>query len=61
MNSPKSDALKIARGCREEMRRWSLWWRRGAAGSTPDHVLRGAIGLRNVARNMEAQARRVAR
>ena len=57
--APWSDAERIARETRREMRGWALWWRRGSQGSTPDLVLSRAKALGSVARNMEAQAKRL--
>lgn len=51
-------AMDTARRCRKEMRDFALWWRRGSGGSTPQVVIKGAVMLRNTARNMEAQAER---
>jgi len=51
------DALRTMKKCREEMRNWAMWWRRGSAGETPSTVIRGAVFMRNTAANMARQVR----
>jgi hypothetical protein len=54
-----TEAERIARDCRREMRGFAMWWRRGSLGSTPEIVLRGAIKLRFAAQAMDEQAARI--
>jgi uncharacterized protein with von Willebrand factor type A (vWA) domain len=52
-----NDARRTMRKCREEMRSWAKWWRRGSLGSTPEIVLRGAVAMRKTAEGMARQVR----